>query len=142
VIDLRPGPVDTEFHRNNNNDDSESNSKNDDDHRQDGQTSGTFQDENARGPLRCINVVSYATKSKSTAESQSTTIVTTTITVSRSLIALQPSLAALYIQQWFLGLQRRILGIVGPKRVQLWRGIRFVRSSLVAEANQNVGEQR
>jgi NAD(P)-dependent dehydrogenase (short-subunit alcohol dehydrogenase family) len=27
-------------------------------HRQDGQTSGTFQDENARGPLRCIDVVS------------------------------------------------------------------------------------
>jgi NAD(P)-dependent dehydrogenase (short-subunit alcohol dehydrogenase family) len=57
-----------------------------------------------------------------------TTIVTTTITVSRSLIALQPSLAALYIQQWFLALQRRILGIV-DQTVQLWRGIRFVRST-------------
>jgi hypothetical protein len=29
-------------------------------------------------------------------------------------IALQPSLAALYMQQWFPGLQQRILGIVGP----------------------------
>jgi hypothetical protein len=39
-----------------------------------------------------------------------TTIVTTTITVSRSLIALQPSLAALYIQQWFPGFAATYFG--------------------------------
>jgi dehydrogenase/reductase SDR family protein 7 len=36
-------------------------------------------------------------------------------------IAQQPTLTALYIQQWFPGLQRLIMQAVGPKRVQLWR---------------------
>jgi dehydrogenase/reductase SDR family protein 7 len=120
---LCPGPVDTEFHRNNNNDDSESNSKNDD--------AITDKTDKPVAPSkmkmhvdRCVALMLSAMQRNRNRQQESQSLLPLLLQplpFQEAWIALQPSLAALYIQQWFPGLQRRILGIVGPKRVQLWR---------------------
>jgi short-subunit dehydrogenase len=106
---LCPGPVDTEFHRNNNdsnnNDEPKAPSK-------------------MKMPVdRCVALMlSAMQRNRQSQSSQSLLpLLLQPLQFQEVWIALQPSLTALYIQQWFPGLQRRILGIVGPKRVQLWR---------------------
>jgi dehydrogenase/reductase SDR family protein 7 len=105
---LCPGPVDTEFHRNNN-----------DDNKTDGPTAPS----KMKMPVdRCVALMLSAMQRNRQQQSQSLLqSLLQPLQFQEVWIALQPSLAALYIQQWFPGLQRRILGIVGPKRVQLWR---------------------
>jgi short-subunit dehydrogenase len=119
---LCPGPVDTEFHRNNNNNDSNDN-KNDDDDKTDEPTAPS----KMKMPVdRCVALMLSAMQRNRQHQHQQQSqsllpLLLQPLQFQEVWIALQPSLIALYIQQWFPGLQRRILGIVGPKRVQLWR---------------------
>jgi hypothetical protein len=140
LIDLLSGTCRHRISRNNN-DDSESNRKNvtitD-------KTDKPVAPSKMKMPVdRCVALMLSCNEIEiDKSRSVTTTIVTTTITVSRSLIALQPSL--LYtIQQWFLGFAATYFGNRWTQTGAIVeRGIRFVRSSLVAEANQNVDEQR
>jgi short-subunit dehydrogenase len=111
---LCPGPVDTEFHRNTDN-----SNKNDD------------ADKSLAAPLskmkmpvdRCVALMLSAMQRGQRPEPSRLRLphLLQPLAFQELWIAGQPSLTALYIQQWFPGLQRRILAIVGPKRVQLWR---------------------
>jgi short-subunit dehydrogenase len=109
---LCPGPVDTEFHRNSKNNDSEN---------ADAPTAPS----KMKMPVdRCVALMLSAMQRNRNRQQQSQSLLQSLLQplqFQEVWIALQPSLTALYIQQWFPGLQRRILGIVGPKRVQLWR---------------------
>jgi short-subunit dehydrogenase len=110
---LCPGPVETEFHRNSKNNDSEN---------ADAPTAPS----KMKMPVdRCVALMLSAMQRNRNRQQQSQSLLQSLLLQSLQFqevwIALQPSLTALYIQQWFPGLQRRILGIVGPKRVQLWR---------------------
>jgi dehydrogenase/reductase SDR family protein 7 len=112
---LCPGPVDTAFHRNNNAD-SDSDSKNDE---------PTAPSKMKMPVDRCVALMLSAMQRNRQPQSQSSqsllSLLFQPLLFQEHWIAIQPSLTALYIQQWFPGVQRRILAIVGPKRVQLWR---------------------
>jgi hypothetical protein len=112
---LCPGPVDTAFHRNGLDAD---------------KTNEPTAPSKMKMPVdRCVALMLSAMQrnrppqnSQSQRTSQSLlSLLLQPLLFQEHWIAIQPSLTALYIQQWFPGLQRRILAIVGPKRVQLWR---------------------
>jgi dehydrogenase/reductase SDR family protein 7 len=110
---LCPGPVDTAFHRNNNAD-------------SDGKNDELPPPSKMKMPVdRCVALMLSAMQRNRQPQSQSSqsllSLLFQPLLFQEHWIAIQPSLTALYIQQWFPGVQRRILAIVGPKRVQLWR---------------------
>jgi dehydrogenase/reductase SDR family protein 7 len=103
---LCPGPVDTEFHLNN------KNSNENDEVKTDEPSSSSSK---LKMPVnRCVALMLSAMQRQPLS-------LLLQLQFQEVWIAPQPSLTALYLQQWFPGLQRRILGIVGPKRVQMWR---------------------
>jgi hypothetical protein len=121
-------------------DDSESNRKNDDAITKTDKPVAPSKMKMHVRPLRCIDVVSYNEIEIDSRVAVTTTIVTTTITVSRSLDCSATLPGSLIYNSGF-----GCSDVFGNRWTQtgaiVERGIRFVRSSLVAEANQNVGER-